>query len=165
MSDKVRTAYIAGPITGDPDYKGKFAAAEADLIKKGFGVLNPAKIMESFMNAGVECRVILAFCTVLARYVDVLVMLEGWEKSEGAIKELAAYLQTGDEPKEVRYYALHRAYESIEAGWRADSSWMRSLSDIIADKDEDEDEEDEDEDEEDDNSDENESSGETETLF
>ena len=120
MSDKVKTVYIAGPITGDPNYKGKFAAVEDDLIKKGFGVLNPVKIMEPLANAGVERRVILALCTVLARYVDIMAVLEDWEKSEGARRELAAYFQTGDEPKEVRYYALHRVCKAVETGWQAD---------------------------------------------
>ncbi len=145
MSDKVRTAYIAGPITGDPDYKKKFAAAEDDLIEKGFGVFNPVKIMEPLVNAGVERRIILTYCTLLARFVDVLAVLEGWEKSEGAKKELAAYLRAGDKPKEVRYYSLCESYERIEAGWRAHPSWAPDLSDMIDDEDEDEKEADSDE--------------------
>ena len=34
--------YIAGKITGEPDYKAKFDAAEQEYNKKGYTVLNPA---------------------------------------------------------------------------------------------------------------------------
>lgn len=35
--------YISGPISNEPDYKAKFAKAEAELKEQGFEVINPAK--------------------------------------------------------------------------------------------------------------------------
>lgn len=46
--------YIAGPITGIPDYKERFAKAEAELKAKGHAVMNPAALPEGFEYSEVE---------------------------------------------------------------------------------------------------------------
>ena len=38
--------YISGKIAGDPDYKGKFARAAAQLERLGATVINPATAPE-----------------------------------------------------------------------------------------------------------------------
>lgn len=38
--------YVSGPITGDPDYREKFARATARLEAVGYEVVNPADLAE-----------------------------------------------------------------------------------------------------------------------
>ena len=45
-------AYIAGKITGDPDYWHKFQRAQEDLEDQGFTVINPAELPEGMRPAG-----------------------------------------------------------------------------------------------------------------
>lgn len=42
--------YISGKIAGDPDYKGKFARAAAQLERLGATVINPATAPERLDN-------------------------------------------------------------------------------------------------------------------
>lgn len=74
--------YIAGPMTGLPDFnRPAFNAAAAALRDVGINVCNPAEIKEKpdaswkdYMREGIDQ---LMFC-------DGIFMLEGWEKSKGA---------------------------------------------------------------------------------
>ena len=43
--------YIAGKITGDPDYKAKFNAAAEAYKKKGYTVLNPSWMPQGMQQA------------------------------------------------------------------------------------------------------------------
>lgn len=45
-------AYIAGKITGDSDYKRKFAHAKACLEAEGFVVLNPRRTARRYAACG-----------------------------------------------------------------------------------------------------------------
>ena len=80
--------YIAGPITGDPDYKAKFGAVKQTLEEQGYIVLNPAELPEG-MTAGDYMRICMAMLDV----ADGIYMLPGWERSRGAEIEhrVAAY--------------------------------------------------------------------------
>lgn len=76
--------YIAGKITGNPDYKNQFADAETALIRKGHSVMNPARLGEGkefthddYMNATAGMQ---SVC-------DGVVLLKNWKDSEGAKKE------------------------------------------------------------------------------
>ena len=75
--------YIAGPITGDPDYKAKFGAVKQTLEEQGYTVLNPAELPEG-MTAADYMRICLAMLDV----ADGIYMLPGWENSLGAGTEL-----------------------------------------------------------------------------
>ena len=76
--------YIAGPITGDPDYKAKFGAVKQTLEGQGYIVLNPAELPEG-MTAADYMRICLAMVDV----ADGVYMLPGWERSPGAGIELS----------------------------------------------------------------------------
>lgn len=39
--EQKKKVYIAGPITGDPDYERKFNAVEKELTKRGYWAVNP----------------------------------------------------------------------------------------------------------------------------
>lgn len=84
--------YLSGPISGDPNYKAKFDAAESYLSTwKGHTVLNPAmlpvglKKYDDYMAIGYE----------MLGAADGIVMLTGWKKSPGAKAELRVAIEHG----------------------------------------------------------------------
>ena len=84
--------YLSGPISGVPDYKAKFDAAESYLSNwKNHTVLNPAmlpiglKEYDDYMTIGYA----------MLDAADGIVMLAGWKKSQGAKEELRAAIHSG----------------------------------------------------------------------
>lgn len=81
--------YIAGKITGDPDYKAKFEAAAEAYTKKGYTVLYP-----SWMPAGMQPADYMRICFAMIDTADVVAFLPGYETSPGAQLELQYCLYT-----------------------------------------------------------------------
>lgn len=77
--------YIAGPITGCPDYRANFARAEMLLREKGYGTVNPAAMNRPVADAPREK--IMRLCRAELECCDAIYMLEGWGESEGARQE------------------------------------------------------------------------------
>ena len=95
------TIYLAGGITGDPGYRGKFAAAkewllaekETQEVARGLlkvspyptadVVLNPAELPEGWPNG-----LYMDVCLAMIRAADLVVFLPGWERSRGACLEM-----------------------------------------------------------------------------
>ena len=75
-------AYIAGKITGEKDYKNKFAAAEEQLQKAGFIVLNHASLPE-----GMSSNKYMPICLAMIEASDVVFFLKDWTRSKGALIE------------------------------------------------------------------------------
>lgn len=75
--------YIAGKITGDPDYRAKFAAAEREYTAQGYAVLNPA-----VLPAGLQPADYTRICFAMIDSADVVAFLPGYETSVGARLEL-----------------------------------------------------------------------------
>ncbi|EEE2367514.1 DUF4406 domain-containing protein [Salmonella enterica] len=75
--------YIAGPMTGKPDFnRTAFAVAARNLDARGYTVLNPAILpdgltYEHYMDIGLA----------MLRGADAIYLLEDWEHSEGAKRE------------------------------------------------------------------------------
>ena len=94
MSRKLKV-YISGPMTGLPNFnRDSFAVAEAWCREQGMSPFNPGwllfeddtafsydEMLEIDMNALSKC--------------DMILLLPGYEKSKGAIKELERALELG----------------------------------------------------------------------
>ena len=95
--------YIAGKITGDPDYKVKFKKAEDALARLGHSVFNPSALgnypeftWEDYMFV---CKAMLMKC-------NSVLFLPDWSESRGATEEyeqaklnhLSIYFDISDVP-------------------------------------------------------------------
>jgi nucleoside 2-deoxyribosyltransferase len=75
--------YVAGPITFDPEYESKFAAAAIRLRKAGHTVVNPVELDE-------EEATTLGWTEYMRRDLkhllecDAIYLLPGWSESRGA---------------------------------------------------------------------------------
>lgn len=82
--------YIAGPITGNPNYKQEFKMAEEILKEKGAIVMNPSVLSEGF-TWDEYMPITLAMLSVC----DTIALLPGWENSRGSTIEYRTALSTG----------------------------------------------------------------------
>ena len=76
--------YIAGKITGDPDYRAKFADAQRQIEAQGHTVLNPAELPE-----GMEPKDYMRICFAMIDVADAVVFLPDAAESAGARLEMA----------------------------------------------------------------------------
>lgn len=85
--------YISGAISGTDDYMERFAKAENELIKKGYSVINPAKVNAQLpKDTTHEEYMKISFC--LLDMCDSIYMLKGWEHSLGANEEFLHAVKT-----------------------------------------------------------------------
>ncbi|PPA30476.1 nucleoside 2-deoxyribosyltransferase [Aeromonas jandaei] len=87
-----KIVYLAGPITGAlATYRQTFAEGERHLTQEGAVVLNPAMLPiglrshTSYMN----------ICLPMLREADVVVLLPGWQESEGVAMEIEEAAKLG----------------------------------------------------------------------
>lgn len=81
MNKKV---YIAGKITGDPNYREKFQRAENHFQAKGDIVLNPASLPEGMSRADY-----MRICFAMMETADLVAFLPDYQDSLGARLEKA----------------------------------------------------------------------------
>ena len=88
----VMKIYIAGKITGDPDYKVKFDDVEAVLVNKGHSVMNPARLgnYEEF-----SWDDYMEVASAMQKVCEATVLLPDWQDSKGARIELHTAEQLG----------------------------------------------------------------------
>ncbi len=82
--------YIAGKITGDPNYKEKFDIAAASLEAQGHIVLNPTELPEGMLPADY-----MRICFSMIDTADAIYLLKGWYGSSGASIERNYAMYTG----------------------------------------------------------------------
>ena len=72
-------AYLAGKITGDPNYREKFRWAQEELEGQGFTVLSPEKLPEGMSTADY-----MRICLAMIDSADVVAFLPDYKESRGA---------------------------------------------------------------------------------
>ena len=84
----MKSLYIAGPIKGVRNYRERFEEAALAARKLGWAVLNPATL-----PAGLPQDRYMPTCLMMLNSADAVLLLDGWEDSEGAQieKRFAAY--------------------------------------------------------------------------
>lgn len=99
--------YIAGPISGDPEYRKKFGAvAELYRTAREVVILNPAELPEGLTRAEY-----MSICLPMLLAADRVVFLPGWTESGGARVEqaLAEYCA-----KPIRYLGAQELADVLE---------------------------------------------------
>lgn len=97
--------YIAGKITGDPNYKGKFAAEAEKIRAAGHIALNPAELPE-----GMEPGDYMRICFAMIDAADEVAFLPSWEESYGARMEMVYADYCG---KMVRFTASVKDWATV----------------------------------------------------
>lgn len=83
--------YIAGPMTGLPDFNREaFNNMAGTVLSRGDIPLNPAILPD-----GLEQHEYMAICIEMVKMADTLIMLTGWERSDGAKAEHALAVKLG----------------------------------------------------------------------
>lgn len=72
--------YIAGAITGDPEYREKFRRAEEAVRAEGHVAVNPAVLPE-----GLEPGDYMRICTAMLDSCDAIALMRDWAHSKGAM--------------------------------------------------------------------------------
>lgn len=78
--------YLAGKITGNPNFKDDFKKAELELRLKGHKVLNPADTIARI--DGLKHEEYLHICLAMIDVADAVAFLPNWKDSKGAKIEM-----------------------------------------------------------------------------
>lgn len=91
MANGKKLIYISGKITGDDNYRAKFAMARDRLTRDGYNVLNPVEAGDTLdmvhKYAGLEPPTWSEYmrkCLVTISGADAVYMLRDWKQSRGA---------------------------------------------------------------------------------
>ena len=90
----VMKIYIAGKITGDPDYKEKFAEVAEELRQRGDSVMNPACLSEDKEFCWDDY---MAISSAMQKTCDATVLLPDWQESRGARIEAHRAVELGQQ--------------------------------------------------------------------
>lgn len=123
--------YIAGKITGDPDYWEKFLWAQEDLERQGFTVLNPADLPEGMRPADY-----MRICLSMMESADVVAFLPDYTESRGAQLEWAWCQYVGKTTMYLSVMSFYRPYpkdchESEHDAKERAISWIEKELDYI----------------------------------
>ena len=97
--------YIAGKITGDPNYQKKFQWAQEDLEGQGFTVLNPAELPEGMRPADY-----MRICFAMMDSADLVAFLPDYEQSRGAQLEWAWCQYVSKQTMYLESMSFYRPY-------------------------------------------------------
>ena len=85
LCDMRAKIYLSGAVTSNPDYMAQFDEAEKELTAKGWRVLNPAKTSATL--PATSYLVYMQLSLVQMQDASAIYMLQGWERSPGAVFE------------------------------------------------------------------------------
>lgn len=111
---RMKTLYLSGRITGEPDFRRIFSAASDQLQVIGFDVVNPVEVSKipycacsSSVEAHTwECNLRHDIIVMLLQKCQGIAMLPGWEESRGAQLEHFVAVALGLQHKTVEEW-LH----------------------------------------------------------
>lgn len=96
--------YIVGPMSGIKDHnRPLFNMVAAELTDHGHSVLNPATLPD-----GLSQGQYMQICLPMVSVAHELVMLPGWEQSEGAYIEFLLAKKSGKTIRELVGRVLHQ---------------------------------------------------------
>ena len=96
--------YVAGPMSGIKDFnRPLFNMVAAELTEQGHSVLNPATLPD-----GLSQGQYMQFCLPMVAVAHELVMLPGWEQSEGAYIEFLLDKKSGKTIRDLSGRVLHQ---------------------------------------------------------
>lgn len=91
MANGKKQIYISGKITGDDNYRAKFAMARDRLTRDGYNVLNPVekadkleRLHQALGRAAPSWSDYMRKCLVTIIDADAVYMLRDWQESRGA---------------------------------------------------------------------------------
>lgn len=94
--------YIAGPMSGIKDHnRPLFNMAASELTEQGHSVLNPATLPDGLSQY-------MQICLPMVAVAHELVMLPGWERSEGAYIEFLLAKKSGKTIRDLSGRVLHQ---------------------------------------------------------
>ena len=96
------TIYLAGKITGNPNYKEDFEAAERALTEAGERVMNPA-----ILPFGWGYDSYIEITLAMLGECDVICLLPNWTDSPGARRELMNALVRGKRAMKYSDFTQH----------------------------------------------------------
>lgn len=100
--------YIAGKITGDPDYKKKFEEAQKKLEQQGSLVMSPAILPEGF-----PWDAYMPICYAMIDACEAVVFLPDWIQSKGAKLEMVYAIK---KDKEVYFIDKVGMIKGVQVG-------------------------------------------------
>ena len=96
--------YIAGPMSGIKDHnRPLFNMVSAELTEQGHSVLNPATLPD-----GLSQGQYMQICLPMVAVTNELVMLPGWEQSEGAYIEFCLAKKSGKTIRDSEMRVIHQ---------------------------------------------------------
>jgi hypothetical protein len=96
--------YIAGPMSGIKDHnRPLFNKVAAELADQGHSALNPATLPDGLTQGQYK-----QICLPMVAVADELVMLPGWERSEGAYIEFLLAKKSGKTIRELGGKVIHQ---------------------------------------------------------
>ena len=108
----MKVVYISGPYNSIPEGYDRHHGIQRNIVeasrvaaecwKKGWAVICPHLNTAGFHNLGLDEEIFLKGCIEMVKRCDAILLMEGWEKSEGAERERLEALLLGKPVYHVR---------------------------------------------------------------